>query len=168
MKVFISPKEWSHSIDRFESNHMVSLQDPDADLNDLRPEWIHKENHLIGLFYDCDIPEHEHAPRAACIREVIDWLKPRCKSDSRNQIVIHCDAGLGRSPAIGYIAWALHYGPGLEEKAFRKMQDSCFNTQIIPNTIIVMHADDYLKRDGKLSEVLTQWNHRVTWRRTFR
>ena len=116
MKVFISPKEWSHSIDRFESNHMVSLQDPDADLNDLRPEWIHKENHLIGLFYDCDIPEHEHAPRAACIREVIDWLKPRCKSDSKNQFVIHCDAGLGRSPAIGYIAWALHYGPGLEER----------------------------------------------------
>jgi hypothetical protein len=62
----------------------------------------------------------------------------------------------------------LHYGPGLEEKAFRKMQDSCFETQIIPNTIIVMHADDYLKRNGKLSKVVTQWNHKVTWRRTFR
>ena len=110
---------------------MVSLQDPDADLNDLRPKWIKKENHLVGLFYDCDIPGHEHAPKEACVHEVIDWLKPRCKSGSKHQFAIHCDAGLGRSPAIGYIAWALHYGPGLEEKAFRKMQDSCFETQIL-------------------------------------
>ena len=46
------------------------------------------------------------------------------------------------------------------------MQDSCFKTQIIPNKIIIRHVDDYLKRNGDLSGILTQWNHKVTWRRT--
>jgi predicted protein tyrosine phosphatase len=168
VKIFVSPKEWSHATDRFDPDHMVSLQDPDADLNDLRPHWINEDNHFVGLFYDCDTPGHAHAPTNGCIREVIDWLKPRCACDSEHQFVIHCDAGLGRSPAIGYIAWALHYGPGNEEKAFKEMQNSCFKTQIIPNTIIVRHADNYLKRKGELSGVLTNWNYKVTWRRTFR
>ena len=73
--------------------------------------------------------------------------------------------GAGPFSVIGSIAWALHHGPGLEEKAFRKMQGSCSKTQIIPNKNIIRHADDYLKRNRALSGILTQWSQKITWRR---
>jgi len=41
---------------------MVSLQNPGADVSDLRPPWVPPENHYIGYFYDIDSLNHSGAP----------------------------------------------------------------------------------------------------------
>jgi predicted protein tyrosine phosphatase len=168
MQVFVCPRDWTSATDRFVPDHMVSLQNPGADISDLRPPWIPAENHYIAFFYDVDLLEHGEAPSAGQIRSLIEWLSPRCGPSSEARFIIHCDAGLGRSPAVAYIAWSLHFGSGREHEAFEAMKQSCLETQLVPNSIIISHADKILQRRGALKKPLTAWNQKVTWRRTFR
>lgn len=147
---------------------MVSLQNPGADISELRPSWIPPENHYVAFFYDVDLVDHPDAPTEQDINLLIDWLTPRCVSTSEARFIIHCDAGLGRSTATGYIAWSIFFGPGREQEAFDAMKESCLNIQVIPNSIVITHADKILQRNGALKKPLTEWNKRVPWRRTFR
>ncbi|MGB0993402.1 MAG: hypothetical protein ACPG32_13160 [Akkermansiaceae bacterium] len=168
MKVFVCPRAWTHAKSRFTPTHMVSLQDPGADVSDLRPPWIAAENHHITYLHDLDKPGHDNTPTAEQITPLIEWLTPRCCPNSENKFLIHCDAGLGRSTAVGYIVWAIHLGPGNEHQAFRHMIDSSLESNLVPNSIIIAHADQLLNRNGALKAPLSEWNRRVTWRRTFR
>ncbi|MCU0797378.1 MAG: hypothetical protein MUF31_15755 [Akkermansiaceae bacterium] len=171
MDVFICPRDWAHSTSRFVPTHMVSLQNPNvssSDLEGLRPVWISEENHYLDLFFDVDLPASPHAPPREKIAALIDWLAPRCGPDSGNRFLIHCDAGLGRSTAVGYIAWAIHLGPGNEAVAFDWMVKSALQRRLVPNSVIIAHADDVLGRRGALMKPLTEWNRRVPWRRTSR
>ena len=168
MQIFVCPKDWTFATDRFTPDHMVSLQNPDADVSNLRPPWIPPENHYIDYFYDVDLSEHPQAPSTEAIKALIEWLMPRCGPSSEARFIIHCDAGLGRSTAVAYIAWAIHFGDGGEQAAFEIMKRSCLETKIIPNSIIISHADLILQRHGALKKQLTEWNKQVPWRRTFR
>lgn len=166
--MFVCPRDWTFATDRFTPDHMVSLQNPGANISDLRPPWISPENHFVGFFFDIDAVGDPEAPSAGDIQSLIDWLRPRCGPTSEARFLIHCDAGLGRSTATAYVAWSLHFGPGREQEAFEAMQESCLNTRIIPNTIIVAHADTILCRNGDLQKPVSGWNRRVPWRRTLR
>lgn len=168
MKIFVCPKDWTFAKERFIPNHMVSLQNPGADISALRPPWVASENHHISFFYDVDVLEYPHTPTREDICGVIDWLSPRCQPDSVAQFLIHCDAGLGRSTAVGYIAWSLFLCPGREHKAFEAMKQSSLEFKLMSNTILVAHADEVLGRKGALRRPLTEWNQKVPWRRTSR
>lgn len=168
MKLFVCPKDWTFAKERFTPDHMVSLQNPGADVSGFRPPWVTPENHYVSFFYDSDLLGDVHAPTREQIRHLIDWLSPRCQPGSAAQFLIHCDAGLGRSTATGYIAWSLFLGPGREQEAFDAMKDSSLESKLVPNSIIIDHADDLLGRAGALRKPLTEWNRKVTWRRTFR
>ena len=168
MKMFVCPKDWTFATERFTPDHMVSLQNPGADVSGLRPPWVTPENHHIAYFFDADLLGDPEAPTEKDIKSLIEWLEPRCKPSSAAQFVIHCDAGLGRSTATAYIAWSIHLGAEREQEAFDAMKESCLNMQIIPNSIVVMHADNILQRRGALRKPLTEWNKHVPWRRTFR
>lgn len=168
MKIFVCPRDWTFAKERFTPDHMVSLQNPGADVSELRPPWVAPENHYISYFYDVVIPGDPFAPSREQIRELIDWLSPRCQRGSTAQFLIHCDAGLGRSTAVGYIAWSLFFGPGLEDQAFEAMKHCCLKFQLVPNSVIIDHADEILGRAGALQKPVTEWNRKVTWRRTSR
>lgn len=168
MKIFVCPKDWTFAKERFTPDHMVTLQNPGADVSGLRPPWVTPENHYVSFFYDSDLLGDVHAPTREQICHLIDWLSPRCQPGSAGQFLIHCDAGLGRSTATGYIAWSLFLGPGREQQAFDAMKDSCLESKLVPNSIIIALADAILGRDGQLMKPLTEWNRKVTWRRTFR
>ncbi len=168
MKIHVCPRDWTHTKDPFLPTHLLSLQNPEAQVEDLRPPWIPPEHHHIAYFYDADILDHPHAPTREDVVGVLDWLRPLCGPDSDHRLLIHCDAGLGRSTACGYLAWFLHLGPGREEEAFHRMVRSSHETKLVPNSIIIAHADDLLNRHGTLKAPLTAWNKRVPWRRTFR
>ena len=174
MEIFVCPKDWTFAQSRFTPDHMVSLLNPgteDEEVLSLRPPWVAPENHHVSFFYDADILDpgfkQGMAPTHDEIKTVIDWLLPRCGPSSESRFLIHCEAGLGRSPAVGYIAWAIHLGVGREEEAFEKMKESCHETKLVPNTVIVTLADEILQRGGAMMKPLTAWNRRVTWRRNF-
>ncbi len=168
MQVFICPRDWTFATGRFIPDHMVSLQDPGADISGLRPPWVAPENHHVEHFHDMDWPGDPLAPSREAVGRLVGWLARCCGPGSAPKLLIHCDAGLGRSTATGYLAWSLFLGPGREAEAFEAMKESCLETRIIPNSVIVAHADDILGRQGALWEPLTRWNHAVPWRRTFR
>lgn len=164
MKMFICPVDWTHWRERFEPETMVSLIDSPSDLDDVRPSWI--RDHYQDFFKDIEREEFQSAPTRAQIESLILWMRPRLSEEAR--FLIHCHAGRGRSPAAGYIAWAMLLGPGHEGQAFEHMVESCFETALVPNRLIVSHVDQILGRNGALLRPLQEWNKKVTWSRTFR
>jgi len=167
MKMVICPRESAHSRTRFEPTHMVSLQDPGTDLIGLRPAWIPPENHYIGVFCDVRDPRSPEAPEESTIRSVISWLQPRCGPGSPHRFLVHCHAGLGRSPAVGYVAWAIHLGPGREKEAWEHMLESSIKGSVMPNSLIIGHADSILRRQGALCGPLNRWSLDLPWSRAW-
>ncbi len=157
MNVVICPREWTHSRERFEPTHMVSIQDPGANVAHLRPPWVPAENHFICYFQDGSDPNSPGAPTRQLVQSLTDWLAPRCARGSTHRILIHCNAGMSRSPAVGYLAWALHLGPGRENEAYQRMLWSCVRPFVSPNPVVVDFADDILSREGALGRPLNRW-----------
>jgi predicted protein tyrosine phosphatase len=164
MKMFICPIDWVHWRELFEPESMVSLVDSPEDLDQARPPWI--KDHYEDFFRDIERDEDPGAPSRLQIEHLILWLRPRINDQAR--LLIHCHAGRGRSPAAGYIAWAMLFGPGREHEAFECMIASCIQTAITPNRLVIAHADEILGRKGSLVRPLQAWNRKVSWSRTFR
>ena len=165
MQMLICPRECAHSRSRFEPTHMVSLQDPGTDVIGLRPPWIAPENHYIGVFCDVRDPGSPEAPQESSIRSVVSWLQLHCGPETTHRFVVHCHAGVGRSPAVGYVAWAIHLGPGREQEAWQRMIDSCVKRSVIPNSLVIGHADSILGRNGALCDPLHRWSLALPWSR---
>ncbi len=144
---------------------MVSLQDPGTHVASLRPPWVTPENHLISYFLDEHDPASPDAPSWGVIQGVIDWLTPRCGPGSVNRFLIHCNAGMGRSPAVGFLVWAIHLGPGRETEAYQRMLWSCVRPFIAPNPAVVELADQILGREGALCRPLSRWVESAPWAR---
>jgi len=98
------------------------------------------------------------APTDDVMKSVIEWLIPQCGFSPAARFINHCKAGLGRSPAILYIAWAIPLGTGSEAGAFEKIKESCHETKLVPETVIVTLADEILQRGGLMLKPLTAWN----------
>src|SRR6266498_709002 len=69
------------------------------------------------------------------------------------KVLIHCEAGISRSPAAALILYACWLGPGREGEAMEKV----FTLRPIakPNRRMVMLADKILGREGRLIDALT-------------
>lgn len=165
LQMLVGPRDSTHSRARFEPTHLLSLLDPGSSLDGLRPPWIAPENHHVELFHDVRDPASPMAPQESSIRSVIDWLRPRCEPGSTHRFLIHCHAGVGRSPAVGYVAWAIHLGPGHEQEAWNRMIESCLKKWVIPNSLIIGQADSILGRGGALCGPLNRWSVVLPWSR---
>ncbi len=71
---------------------------------------------------------------------------------SRGKVLIHCEAGVSRSPAAALILYACWLGPGRECAAMRRVLSQ--RPIAIPNRRMVELADHLLKRGGRLLEAL--------------
>lgn len=165
LRMVVCSREAAQSPTRFEPTHVVSLLDPGSELVGLRPPWLAPANHYIGLFCDIRDPATPEAPTESDLRSVIAWLEPLCAQESRARFLIHCQAGVGRSPAIGYVAWAMHLGPGREQEAWERMLESCVKRWVVPNSLVVRHADRLLGRNGALCHPLNRWSLALPWSR---
>ena len=165
MNVVICPRELTHSRERFEPTHLVSLQDPGAQVAHLRPPWVPADNHLIRFFRDDGDPSDPEGPTRPVIESIVEWLSERCAAGSAVRLMVHCNAGMSRSPAVGYLAWAIHLGPGREMEAYQRMLWSCVRPFIAPNAAVVELADDILGRDGALCRPLNRWAESSPWAR---
>jgi predicted protein tyrosine phosphatase len=84
------------------------------------------------------------------VRQIIR-LAENLRSDI-GRVLIHCEAGISRSPAAALIMYACWLGPGREREAMERVLAQ--RPFALPNRRMVQIADRLLEREGRLVEVL--------------
>jgi predicted protein tyrosine phosphatase len=142
-----SLEEMPRMVDSLRPGRLISLL-PAID-QPPTPEHIHPSDHLRVLVDDVDYaqrgvstPAHEH------IRQLLGFLR---ESPLESSLLIHCLAGVSRSPAAALVALVLE-APGRELQAARVLREAA--PFVNPNHLIVELADAELKRDGALIAAL--------------
>lgn len=94
------------------------------------------------------------APNVEDIRQAVQFFRDAwLAADSR--ILISCDYGASRSPALAYVLLADHLGPGHEAEAFRFIEE--IRPTAVPNGLIVRLGDALLARGGALLAPLKEF-----------
>lgn len=129
--------------------HILTIANPGASVT--MPTWFAGE-HLVLYFGDV-ISEADavqcktRAPNTEDIRAAVEFTYRAWSTDTAN-ILIHCDYGASRSPAVAYVALAHKLGPGAEEVALKIIEE--IRPEAVPNKLVVQLGDDLLRRKGAL------------------
>lgn len=128
------------------AERMISLMSCDTQME--RPTEIAQENHLVLLFNDIVVPRVGLVPPAeqhikALINFAQDW-------DWSTPLLIHCWAGISRSPAAAAII-AMAMNPSREDDELAKTMRR-LSRSITPNIKMIEIADQHLGRSGFFGE----------------
>jgi predicted protein tyrosine phosphatase len=111
----------------------------------LTPPGIERGDHLRVLLDDIDEPKSGYTtPARTHIETLVDFVRT---SPPRASILIHCLAGVSRSPAAALIAMVLD-APGRETEAATRLRAAAPFAD--PNRLMIELADELLDRRGKL------------------
>lgn len=96
---------------------------------------------------DLRFPDLRDAPTRQDIQALIDFFP-----QIQGAVLIHCYAGMSRSPAAAliYLAWAL--GKGCEAEAVVQLYD--IKSTVTPNELMVVHGDRAMHRGRRLYDAL--------------
>lgn len=139
---------------------VLSLESPRAPRRErLRFHAQPAPDHLVLRFEDLDhgpsnvtLPTREHA------RQVLAFGRKH----AAGKLLVHCVAGVGRSPAAALAVLADRYGPGREADALEELLR--LRPDAVPNLALTMAADEELDREGALHAVLVAMNsERADW-----
>ena len=122
---------------------VVSLLNPP--LTPSRPAGIKPDRHLILELSDIIAPKDGHI--LAGVRHIEDLLAFVRKWDRAQPLVVHCYAGVSRSPAAAFIA-ACALTPGPEIAIARNLRR--LSASATPNKHLIALADTFLSRDGRM------------------
>lgn len=85
------------------------------------------------------VPAEEHV---AMILEFVEgW-------DQRHPMIVHCFAGISRSPAAAYIAMCSLFPPGREMRLAGFLREKM--PWVYPNPLLIAAADSFMKREGRM------------------
>ena len=129
--------------------HLLSIDSPGSPTP--TPEWfagVHRhfafadvESRSTAFAFGVAAPEKED------VKAILDFGNECFKAslDGRVHLVIHCLAGVSRSPAAAYAIMCMLLGPGCEGEVIEYLLKirSC----AWPNTLIVKYADEILERN---------------------
>src|SRR6478736_9862584 len=91
------------------------------------------------------------APSMDDIQRALQFFRNAC-SDPNSKILVSCDYGASRSPALAYVFIADQLSVGQESEAFRLLLE--IRPDAVPNGLVVRLGDAYLKRGGALTAPL--------------
>lgn len=105
----------------------------------------------IEVFADTSDASSGHAPSRAQIARIFEFARTLCPGD---QLLVHCAAGVGRSPAAALVVWcALGREPQAAVSSLMRIRP-----QADPNPLVLAHADDLLFPQTK--ELREAWRMR--------
>lgn len=115
------------------------------------------KDRFVANFVDVEDPnESDLAPNENDIIKLIDFGKEILEKQYRCGLV-HCFAGVSRSPAVVYLLYCLWLGPGKEYKAMKLTEQSAIFGGIDPNTLIIKLGDKVLGRNGAMVGAFKTW-----------
>ena len=100
---------------------------------------------LFSFFEDTSDPSYPDAPRFQDVERILDFTK---KLPLKAKVLVHCRAGVSRSTATAYAILCQHTAPGLEMENLLHIET--LRDLVMPNRLIIQHADKILKRDGAM------------------
>jgi predicted protein tyrosine phosphatase len=110
------------------------------------PEGLGSRDHLRLIMNDIDRPaEGLIAPEANHIHRLLDFLKGW---DQQRPLLIHCHAGISRSPAAAFIALCLLRPEAGEAALAERLRAASAAAK--PNRLLIRLADEILGREGRM------------------
>jgi predicted protein tyrosine phosphatase len=108
------------------------------------------------------------APTITDVREALIFFRDAWRA-AKTKILIQCDYGASRSPALAYVCVADQLGAGQESVAFEIVMK--IRPNAVPNKLVVELGDQELARNGGLLQPLRELYSKIneeisTWRRT--
>jgi predicted protein tyrosine phosphatase len=142
---------------RYKPGRVISLLDPDSPFPDLGPTY--GKRHLQLRFHDVLVAAvDEIAPSREHIDRLLRFLSA---SGPREDVLIHCRAGISRSTAAAFIAACFLY-PDVPERtlalALRRASPVAR-----PNQTMVALADAAMSRDGRMSDAIASTARDLPW-----
>lgn len=133
--------------------HILSLEDPGTPKR--TPSWFH------GIHEQLHFNDVESAAAAAAVQgsmpcrenvQKIVQFGQRCLATSGSAepatVLVHCFAGVSRSPAAAFVMASQAFGKGMEKEALEYVLE--IRPVAIPNALVVRHADELLGANGAL------------------
>jgi predicted protein tyrosine phosphatase len=130
-------------------SHLITIANPDSGPS--RPAWFqgaHFELRFGDVTSEADAKRcRTTAPSVTDIERAVSFFREGWTATD-SKILVSCDYGASRSPALAYLFIADQFGPGREVEAFSLTMD--IRSVAVPNGFVVRLGDLYLKRRGAL------------------
>lgn len=128
----------------FHPTHLLSLIEPGRRMR--RPDTINRKNHLIMMFQDTWNADLLLAPTPEHMSRIDAWVESLPEG---SRLLIHCFAGVGRSPGVGL--GILAKSMPLAEAVAKVLE---IRPEALPNPLIVKLWDHHLGLGGQLLAAL--------------
>jgi predicted protein tyrosine phosphatase len=127
---------------------LVSIGDPGTDL----PVGHERAQQVLRLeFYDTDWSDAPFAPSERHVQSVVDFAP--CAAELGGTCLVHCEAGVSRSPATAIVLIAAMLASGQEDRAVQAVLQCA--PHALPNALVIRRGDKILQRDGALCRTVT-------------
>lgn len=144
MQVYVSSRNQVSKItSKVGATHVLSLLDPGK-----RP-WLHpstsSQNWKLLTFEDVEDPSYDRAPTQEHVEQILAWAR---KLPNDTVLLVHCEAGISRSPAAALAILVQYHGVDKIDQCL----DLLFGVrpESAPNLLIAKYADELLECSGKL------------------
>ena len=97
------------------------------------------------FFEDVDDPGNPDAPRLHDVKRILDFTNDL---PTEAKVLVHCRAGVSRSTATAYAILCQHTSLGMEMENLLHIET--LRDLVMPNRLIIQHADQILKREGAM------------------
>jgi predicted protein tyrosine phosphatase len=145
-KIFVGPIWSLEKAEEVGFRRAVTLINAPMMAELVTPLRIGAGGHLRLIMNDIDHPaEGLIAPEATHVHQLIDFLR---SWDQESPLLIHCHAGISRSPAAVFIALCLLRPDVGEHELAQRLRAASAAAK--PNRLLVRLADEILGRDGRM------------------
>ncbi len=142
------------TVARLAPSHLITLTGTELDI--ATPDSIDRHNHLRLAMNDISAPrDNLIPPDAGHISQLLAFGEAwHAQAAQRNgaPLLIHCWAGISRSPAAAFILLCA-LNPQADEQTIARLLRQASDTAT-PNPLMVQIADRLLRREGRMSDAI--------------